>query len=125
MGFLRNTLGLGEAARLYVESLRAAGLPVSTTAISADLPADPAGGRTVRREDQPYEDRRASVTPAFNLACMNGDHLLHLVRTAGLHVLGGRPTIGHWAWETDVLPPSWFEAFEYVQEIWVNSTLRG
>jgi Glycosyl transferases group 1 len=122
MGFLRNTLGLAEAARLYVEALSGGGLPVSTTAISADLPVDPATGKTVKRTDQPYEDRRAAAAPVFNLACMNGDHLTHLVRAAGEQILGGRPTIGHWAWETDVVPPSWFEGFKYVEEIWVNST---
>jgi glycosyltransferase involved in cell wall biosynthesis len=122
MGFLRNTLGLAEAARLYVEALSGGGLPVSTTAISADLPVDPATGKTVKRSDQSYEDRRAPAAPAFNLACMNGDHLTHLVQAAGEQILGGRPTIGHWAWETDVVPPSWFEGFKYVEEVWVNST---
>lgn len=125
MGFLRNTLGLAEAGRLYVEALTAAGLPVSTTAISADLPADPSKGKTIKRDDQAYQNRRAAVQPAFNLVCMNADQLLNLVRTAGVQILAGRPTIGHWAWETDVLPPEWFEAFRYVNEIWVNSTFVG
>ena len=44
------------------------------------------------------------------------------MRAEGEHVLAGRPTIGQWAWETDVLPPSWVGGFRYLDEIWVNST---
>ncbi len=122
IGFLRNTLGLAEAARLYVEALTAAGVPVSTSAVPAHLPVDPATGKTIIRDDQAYEDRRAPVEPAFNLACVNADHLLGLVRSGGAEILGSRRTIAHWAWETDVVPPGWFEAFRYVEEIWVMST---
>ena len=49
MGYLRDTLGLAEAARLYIKALRAAGVPVSTTAIAPDLPVDPAKGKTITR----------------------------------------------------------------------------
>ena len=48
MGYLRDTLGLAEAARLYIKALAAAGVPVSTTAIAPDLPVDPAKGTTSR-----------------------------------------------------------------------------
>ena len=123
IGYLRDTLGLAEAARLYIRALSAAGIPVSTTAVAPDPPVDLSVGRAITRHGHhAYEERRASVEPAFNLACVNGDQLAALVRGAGAGILRGRPTIGQWAWETDVLPPSWNEGFEYVEEIWVNST---
>jgi hypothetical protein len=37
-GFLRSGLGLGEAARLYVEALRSAGVPVHTTTVDLKMP---------------------------------------------------------------------------------------
>ena len=71
--------------------------------------------RKLRRIRTPFE-------PAFNLACLNGDHLIRLARTAGGEVLARRPTIGQWAWETDVLPPDWLPAFQMLEEIWAFST---
>ena len=40
-------------------------------------------------------------------------------------MLGTRPTIGQWGWETDVLPPSWTAAFDYVDEVWVYSNFMA
>jgi Glycosyl transferases group 1 len=123
IGYLSDTLGLAEAARQYVTGLSAAGIPISTTAIAPDPAVDPNSGRTIRRHGRiAYEDRRAAGEPAFNLACINGDQLGALVRSAGEEILGARPTIGQWNWETDVLPPSWMEGFKYVDEIWANTT---
>lgn len=122
LGYLQDTLGIGEAARLYVEALGAAGVPVTTTAVTPDLPVDSARGKVIRRFGRrdhhapsvPYE-------PAFNLVCINGDHLTEFVRNGGSEVLADRMTIGHWAWETDIVPASWLSGFDYVEEIWVNS----
>ena len=123
VGFLNDTLGLAEAARLYVTTLRAAGVPVATSAIAPQMLTGPAGGRGVKRYgDDRHQELRMPFEPAFNLACMNGDHLDALVRANGDGVLGRRPTIGQWAWETDVLPPSWLPAFQHLDEIWANST---
>lgn len=117
IGYLEDTLGIAEAARLYIESLTAAGVPVCTSAVSPD----PAGGVTRAGHGQ-RQFRLEGLKPVFNLACVNGDQLAVLARTRGRELLGGRPTIGQWAWETDVLPSSWRPAFELVDEIWVNSS---
>ena len=120
IGFLDDALGLAQAARLYIEGLRAAGVPVATTAIAPDV----AGLRqdAIERYGRRAHDAlRTAVEPAFNLACLNGDHLVRLARTAGGEVLARRPTIGQWAWETDVLPPEWLPAFQFVEEIWAFS----
>lgn len=122
IGYLRDTLGLAEAARLYVDTLAAGGIGVSTIPVAPDLPVDPGRQTITRFGDHPYEERRATVEPTFNLVCLNGDQLADLVRRSGTELLAGRPTIGQWAWETDVLPRSWAEGFQLVDEIWVNST---
>jgi glycosyltransferase involved in cell wall biosynthesis len=125
IGYLGEALGLGEAARLYVRSLGAAGVPVSTTAVRPDLPVEE-DQRTIERSgSRRYEDVRDPLEPAFNLACLNGDHLQELIRARGIDVLEGRPTIGQWGWETDVLPSSWLGAFEHVIEVWVYSNFMA
>jgi glycosyltransferase involved in cell wall biosynthesis len=121
IGYLGETLGLAEAARLYVAGLRAAGVPVSTTAVVPDLPVQDDRKTVTRDGSQPYDELRGAAEPVFNLACMNADHLAGLVSRRGEEVLEGRPTIGQWGWETDVLPPSWSAAFELVDEVWVYS----
>jgi hypothetical protein len=118
IGFLGEALGLGEAARLYLEGLRTAGIAVSTRGVRPDA----TGSSVVRTGSQPYRDAPAPVEPGFNIVCMNPDSLAAHVRAEGAGFLAGRPTIGQWAWETDVLPPSWAGAFELVDEVWVNST---
>ena len=122
LGYLRDTLGIGEAARLYIKALEAAGVPVTTTAVAPDLPVDPGAGKTVTRFGRREHDaRQVPYEPAFNLVCLNGDHTVEFVRAGGGEMLGDRITIGHWAWETDILPPSWLPGFDHVEEIWVNS----
>ena len=46
IGFLDDALGLAQAARLYIDALRAAGVPVATTAIAPDGPAGCGGRRS-------------------------------------------------------------------------------
>jgi hypothetical protein len=121
IGYLRDTLGLAEAARLYIDALAAAGVHVTTTAIAPDVRVDGDAPAIVRQGRQEFEDRSALVEPHFNLLCVNGDHTEDLIRAGRAQMLAGRPTIGQWAWETDVLPPSWMNAFRHLDEIWVNS----
>jgi len=123
VGYLRETLGLAEAARLYVDALTAAGVPVTTTAIRPDRPIRGDDGPTITRSgQQAYSDRRESVEPAFNLICANGDQLEAFFNSGGASEMGDRPNIGQWGWETDVLPPSWVPAFRHLDEIWVYTS---
>jgi glycosyltransferase involved in cell wall biosynthesis len=124
IGYLGETLGLAEAARLYIRGLTAAGIPVSTAAVTPDLPVD--SSATIERYGSSrYTDLRSDSEPAFNLACLNGDHLAALLRKRGHGILAGRPTIGQWGWETDILPPSWTEAYDHVDEVWVYSNFMA
>ena len=125
IGYLGASLGLGEAGRMYVKALSAVGVPVCTTAITPDLPIDQSQNAVVPYESNGWRDLTSIAEPAFNLACLNGDHLAQLIRTHGEGVLEGRPTIGQWGWETDVLPSSWTEGFEYVDEVWVYSAFMA
>jgi glycosyltransferase involved in cell wall biosynthesis len=123
-GYLRGNLGLGEAGRGYVTALQAAGVPVATRSVSTDPPVDrlPRGARQ-RPDERPFddlalpEDRSADAV----LLCVNADQVPELTADLGDDARS-RYRIGHWAWETDFIPPRWDTAFDLVDEIWVNST---
>ena len=121
VGHLDDALGVAEAARLYVDTLQAAGVAVSTTSVSPDPDASGADVFT-RAGRRPYARVDTASQPNFNLVCLNGEQLEKFMRLGGSRILGGRPSIGQWAWETDVLPASWTDAFRHLDEIWVNST---
>jgi hypothetical protein len=121
IGYLGETFGLAEAARLYVRALQAARVPVTTRTLRPDLPVDADQQQSERPASVGWQELRAPVTPVFNLACINGDHLADALRREGAALLGGRPTIGQWGWETDQIPPSWERAIPHVDEVWVYS----
>lgn len=118
VGFLRGGLGLGQAARLYVASLQAAGVPVRTTSIDPHMPNVP-GAHPKTTE---FADLHLDEELPFNLVCVNAPELPRFAADVGPKLFEGRYTIGVWAWETDLVPRSWDRAFSLVDEIWVYST---
>jgi hypothetical protein len=120
-GLLTGTLGLGEAARGYVNALGAAGIPVSTSTIDVrdfvELGDVPHEGYA--RID--YTDLDGASSAGFNLVCINADELPRLAESVGEGFFLERPTIGVWGWETDHVPERWKSAFGLLDEIWVYS----
>jgi Glycosyl transferases group 1 len=121
-GLMRGTLGLGEAARGYVEALAAANIPVSTSTVDVrefvqlgDVPDE-----GYARVD--YADRDGATSAGFNLVCINADELPRLAQSLGEDFFLERPTIGVWGWETDHVPERWRGAFGLLDEIWVYSS---
>ena len=122
VGYLRGGLGLGQAARLYVQALNVAGVPVATTTVDVNLP-DVMGpdGHRAQVKTLDFADLHVEGELPFNLVCVNAPELPALHRTLGPEFFEQRYTIGVWAWEVDVVPPSWDRAFGLVDEIWVYS----
>jgi glycosyltransferase involved in cell wall biosynthesis/SAM-dependent methyltransferase len=123
VGYLRGGLGLGQAARLYVHALHEAGVPVRTTTVDVNLP-DVVGpdGRRAQIKTTDFADLNVEGELPFNLVCVNAPELPALRAELGEEFFADRYTIGVWAWEVDVVPPSWDRAFALVDEIWVYST---
>jgi glycosyltransferase involved in cell wall biosynthesis len=122
-GYLDKSLGLGQGARLYIEALEAADVPVCTTEAPLQLPVTGSQEQALAhygRHD--FEHRQLPYTPPFNLLCVNPDGLPGLLEWAGPALQESRWTIAHWAWETDLLPPHWLGAFRLIDEVWVNSS---
>lgn len=118
-GYLGHTLGLGAAARGYVEALGAAGVPVSTATVPLHHLALP-----VRLEDaygrHSFEDLVHEGGHGFEIVAVNADELPSFVERLGADYFEG-PRIGIWGWETNSIPARWARAFSLVNEIWVYS----
>jgi Glycosyl transferases group 1 len=118
-GYLAHTLGLGSAARGYVEALGAAGVPVSTVSVPLHhlaLPADLAA-EYGRHE---FEDLLHAGRHGFEIVAVNADELPDFVERLGEGYFEG-PRIGIWGWETNSIPERWQRAFALVREVWVYS----
>ncbi|HUR86517.1 MAG TPA: methyltransferase domain-containing protein [Solirubrobacteraceae bacterium] len=121
-GFLRGGLGLGQAARLYVQALHEAGVPVRTTTLDVNLPDVVApDGRRAEIKTTDFADLHVEGELPFNLVCVNAPELPAFHAELGEDFFRDRYTIGVWAWEVDVVPASWDRAFALVDEIWVYS----
>ncbi|HST34310.1 MAG TPA: glycosyltransferase [Solirubrobacteraceae bacterium] len=118
-GYLGHTLGLGAAARGYVQALGSAGVPVSTVTVPLhhlELP--------VKLEDaygeHAFEDLVQHGGHGFEIVAVNADELPSFVERLGEDYFEG-PRIGIWGWETNSIPPRWQRAFALVSEVWVYS----
>ena len=118
-GYLGHTLGLGSAARGYVQALAAADVPVSTVSVPLhhlELPVALAAEYGLHGfEDLVHEGRHG-----FEIVAVNADELPGFVERLGEDYFEG-PRIGIWGWETNSIPPRWQRAFALVDEIWVYS----
>jgi glycosyltransferase involved in cell wall biosynthesis len=122
-GYLGHTLGLGAAARGYVQALTAADVPVRTVSVPLHhlaLPvalADEYGRHSF--EDLVHDGRHG-----FEIVAVNADELPPFVERLGEGYFQG-PRIGIWGWETNTIPARWQRAFALVEEIWVYSSFMA
>jgi hypothetical protein len=127
-GYLGHTLGLGAAARGYVQALRAADVPVTTLTVGLTHLSRPhemaAGYGEETFTDSSHREESVGQVVAeqpFDLVCVNPDELPEFASTVGDGFFAERPSIGVWGWETNSIPERWARAFELVDEIWVYS----
>jgi glycosyltransferase involved in cell wall biosynthesis len=122
VGHLTESLGLGQAARLYVAALRAADVPVATFGAPMKLPAGRASQqRLARYGRQSFDTATLPYDPPFTLLCVNPDALPELLKQDPGLLHTGRHVIGQWGWETDVIPRHWLPMFDRVDELWAYS----
>jgi Glycosyl transferases group 1 len=118
-GYLGHTLGLGAAARGYVQALDAAGVPVRT--VSAPLHHLPLPAQLAAEYGRhSFEELVHEGAHGFEIVAVNAEELPDLVARLGEAYFEG-PRIGIWGWETNAIPPRWRRAFALVDEIWVYS----
>jgi glycosyltransferase involved in cell wall biosynthesis len=118
-GYLGHTLGLGAAARGYVQALDAAGVGVSTVSVPLHHLALPVELEAEYGRHR-FEDVLHHGRHAFEIVAVNADELPGFVERLGEDYFQG-PRIGIWGWETNTIPERWRRAFSLVDEIWVYS----
>jgi glycosyltransferase involved in cell wall biosynthesis len=113
VGFFTAELGVGEAARLLIAGLDA-----------GSVPALPIQGQLIPPSRQGHDFAHAGIDEAaypINILCINGDGVSVFAREAGRSFFEGRYTIALWFWEVGDPPPSWSQAYEFIDEVWVAS----
>jgi Glycosyl transferases group 1 len=118
-GYLGHTLGLGAAARGYVQALGAASVPVRTVSVPLHHLALPVA-LSEQYGRHGFEDLVHEGRHGFEIVAVNADELPDLVERLGENYFEG-PRIGIWGWETNTIPTRWQQAFALVEEIWVYS----
>jgi glycosyltransferase involved in cell wall biosynthesis len=112
-GYLRATLGLGEAARRLVSLLDLADEPTLAR------PYDHIGSPLAH----PWPDSSPKVGEPYDIAilCVNGAETARLTRAIGGDALHGRYRIGLWFWELEQLTPEMAAGLQHLDEVWVTS----
>jgi len=108
-GYLQAELGIGEAARLLVSALDAAGIAHATIDY----------GRTLSRQQHAFAPRGDGRAPFdINVVCVNADATPRFARDVGPTFFDGRHTAGYWFWELERFPAALHGAFDHVDEVW-------
>ena len=117
-GYLRDGLGLGEAARCYVAALTAAGVDVDAVAVPAPLYGR--SGEAPRRQAVEWQapDPSGAGPADVEVVCMNPPELARLMPADRAP---GTRRVGVWAWELELLPDGWEDRYGWVDELWVYS----
>ncbi len=108
--------GVGQAARLMLSGIEAAGIPHAT------ITYDTAPGRST------HDFTAHGVSEAVydtNLICVNADMILSANHWMGKRLREGRYRIGLWWWETSTFPEMFDPSFDVVDEVWVGSAFVG
>ncbi len=112
-GFFTAELGVGEAARLLIAGLDAAGVPALP--IQGKLMPSSRRGAAFA-----YSGPDEAAYP-INIVCINGDGIPVFAREAGRSFFAERYTIALWWWEVGDPPAGWSEAYRFLDEVWVGS----
>lgn len=111
IGFFNAEHGIGEAARLLVESLRAADVPVSTLNYT----------NTQSRQNHPFETDEIARYRTV-IAAINAELNAPMRETFGRHFLDGTHVIGQWFWELEKAPKWYRKAYGFVDELWAPTS---
>ena len=107
IGFFNAEHGIGEAARLLVEALRSAFVPVSTI-----------GYRNTESRQRAIFETDEVGTYRTVIAAINAELNEPMRNTFGKYFFHDTYVIGQWFWELETAP-SWYKpAYKYVDELW-------
>lgn len=111
VGHLKGELGLGQSARLILESARATKFPV--TPINSN--------RVLSRQEESFNQGNSENFYPLTIAVINADHFKVWMNDYGKARADKSTVIGVWAWEIEDFPEYMHKSFDYVDEIWAVS----
>lgn len=107
VGFFNAEHGIGEAARLLVEALRANEVPLSTIGYR----------NTESRQNFPFETDEIGRYRTV-IAAINAELNEPMRNDFGKFFFANTYVIGQWFWELETAPPWYKPAYKYVNELW-------
>jgi glycosyltransferase involved in cell wall biosynthesis len=110
-GYLNTESGMGEAARLSIRSLTAAGVPCALDNVPSRL----------RMDDRSHTAFSDAHPHPFNLVHLNADNMEWFAGMRGRGYFRDRYTIGYWFWELSEFRADWRGAYGWVDEVWTAS----
>lgn len=113
VGYLRTCSGLGEAARLCYDALRAAGLSVAGIDLSAPMMQD------AERADFEFQDGSTLEGPGTLILHINAPWVPFALLLLGRRLVRGKRIIGFWHWELPEVPVDWRGGYRFVHDICV------
>lgn len=112
VGFFGGDFGLGEAARLLVESLDRAGIPVATQTVEMNY----------RRATVPFTERGDGSLPyARTIWAIQPELLRKAIDAARPRKPSGHRDIGYWFWESELPNQHMADVAPLLDEVWVGS----
>lgn len=111
-GYLAGDFGIAQATRSLVHALESAAVPMALNNIVVD---------NKRYEDKTFQEFTEDNPYSVNLLAVNADMVGHTAAQKGAKWFENRYNIGVWYWELSGFPPSLWDAFAPLQEIWVTS----
>jgi glycosyltransferase involved in cell wall biosynthesis len=112
---LRQTSGLGAAARACHDSLRDAGLPVYGIDLTRALMHE------ANYADFAFEDGSHLIGEGTILLHVSGSIVPLAMNLLGRRFVRSKRVIAHWFWELPRLPEDWRHGVQFVHEICVNT----
>jgi glycosyltransferase involved in cell wall biosynthesis len=112
-GYLSMTAGVGESARLCVDALAGAEIPVRI----GDVSTNPAEKRDVEWTPPALSTETAET----RILHLNPPMLPRGILKLGLGNFTRTFNVGYWAWELEIIPSEWRRALRYVNAVFVPS----
>lgn len=107
IGFFHAEHGIGEAARLLVEALRASEVDITTLSYR----------NTESRQNHPFESDEVGKYKVV-IAAINAELNAPVRHLFGEFFFANTYVVGQWFWELETAPPWYKKAYKYVDELW-------
>jgi glycosyltransferase involved in cell wall biosynthesis len=111
VGYFTSELGMGELARIVLETVELSGIPTRTLV----------SNRNKSRKSIKHTVSNPKEVFPINVAVLNADQMTNWKELKEYSDFSHLPTIGVWAWELEDFPSGFEKVFDFVDEVWTIS----